>query len=170
MGPYKPLNLKNIDAHPQQSTRARILSATDVREWLSRTGQKTNREGTATVTFVVDLDGYLWIADRHSEHVACAEGRDVLSAGELTFEVSNLNLVVLEATNQSIGYCPEPQSWAAVSSALDRNNIGHPGCFTAEFIFRRCLRCNETNVVKDEWYRCAVCDEALSKEWNCSTQ
>ncbi|MEV4174966.1 hypothetical protein [Nonomuraea sp. NPDC049709] len=39
-------------------------------------------------TFVVDLDGTLRLAARRSEHVACAGGRPVLSAGEIAFERS----------------------------------------------------------------------------------
>ena len=36
------------------------------------------------ITFVIGVDGVLRVADRRSEHVACAGGGDVLSAGELT--------------------------------------------------------------------------------------
>ncbi len=50
-------------------------------------------------TFIVGFNGLLWIADRHSEHVACARGGDVLSAGELTFEVDGGIVIVTDITN-----------------------------------------------------------------------
>ena len=37
-------------------------------------------------TFVIDLEGTPLLAPRRSEHVACAGGGPVLSAGEITFE------------------------------------------------------------------------------------
>jgi hypothetical protein len=163
---YKHLNPGKVDAHPPQSTRARIGSSKDVLDWLVRTGQKVGRDGIVTTTFVIDTDGWLWVADRHSEHVACAEGRDVLSAGEMTFDVSSPVVSVTDATNQSLGYCPEPDSWPAVASALERAGIKPLGGFTAEFIFRRCLACGTKNIVKDGWYECGVCGSSLSQDWN----
>lgn len=44
-----------------------------------------------TLTYVVDVERRLLIADRHCEHVVCAGGGPVLCAGELT--------VVLEGGN-----------------------------------------------------------------------
>lgn len=120
-----------------------------------------------TVTFVVLPDG-LWIADRHSEHVACARGGPVLSAGEMTFSVdpSNSLVEVVYVTNQSTGFCPEPASWCSVEAALDAAGIAHPGGFSAEVLFRRCPRCAATNVVKDGWFECALCGADLPTTWN----
>src|SRR5688572_23433490 len=67
------------------------------------------------VTYVVGVDGLLRIAHRRSEHVACAGGGDVLAAGELTATRAG----VVEVSNQSTGYCPEPESWPAVARALE---------------------------------------------------
>src|SRR5690349_24011223 len=110
------------------------------------------RDGTLTVTFVVLGDG-LWVADRHSEHVACARGAPVLSAGEMTFRIdrARASAEVVFVTNQSTSYCPEPASWPAVQAALDAAGVRHPGGFGMELTFRRCVRCAATNVVKDEW-------------------
>ncbi len=119
-----------------------------------------------TVTFIVDTDGLLWIADRHSEHVACARGGDVLSAGEMTFGNEDGKVAVVEVTNQSTGYCPEPGSWPAVAVALDRAGIQHPNGFTQSFLFRRCDSCGQTNIVKEGDFTCAVCGTELNQEWN----
>jgi len=117
-------------------------------------------------TFVIDLDGALLLAPRRSEHVACAGGMPVLSAGEITFERGRDGLAVTSATNQSTGYCPEPGSWPAVAAALDRIGVPHPGRFTDEFIFRRCPKCGERNIVKDGDFTCAICDAELPPAWN----
>lgn len=63
--------------------RAEIKNSEDVRAWC-----EADRSQWITVTFAVDTDERLWIADRRSEHVACANGGDVLAAGELTFAVA----------------------------------------------------------------------------------
>jgi hypothetical protein len=73
---------------------------------------------------------------------------------------------VVEITNQSTGYCPEPESWPAVAASLDRAGIAHPGRFTHEVIFRRCTSCGERSIVKDGWFACAVCGGELPALWN----
>ena len=77
-------------------------------------------------------------------------------------------MAVTEITNQSTGFCPEPESWAAVSAALDNAGIEHPDGFTTGVIFRRCTRCGERNIVKDSWYYCGICDAKLADDWNFS--
>jgi hypothetical protein len=117
-------------------------------------------------TFVIDLEGTLRLAPRRSEHVACAAGEAVLSAGEITFEPGPEGPQVTSVTNQSTGYCPEPSSWPAVAAALDRIAVAHPGRFTDEFTFRRCLSCGERNLVRDGDFTCAICDAELPTAWN----
>lgn len=117
-------------------------------------------------TFVIDLEGTLRLAPRRSEHVACAGGMPVHSAGEITFERGPDGWEVTSATNQSTGYCPEPSSWPAVGRALDRIGVPHPGRFTDEFTFRRCPRCGERNLVRDGDFTCAICDADLPASWN----
>jgi hypothetical protein len=122
--------------------------------------------GRATATFIIDLEEQLWLADRHSEHVVCAAGKPVLAAGELVFGLSGGRVWVVEATNQSTGYCPQPECWGVVASTLDRLGIEHPTAFTAVFIFRRCTTCRTINIVKDGVFECAVCQADLSTAWN----
>ncbi len=117
-------------------------------------------------TFVIDLAGTLRLAPRRSEHVACAGGMPVLSAGEIAFGRGPDGPEVASATNQSTGYCPEPSSWPAVAAALDRIAVPHPGGFTDEFTFRRCPGCGERNLVRDGDFTCAICDTELPTAWN----
>lgn len=123
-------------------------------------------DGSVTCTFVIDRDRALLIADRRSEHVACASGGPVLSAGEMRFGFTTDSVVVEGVTNQSTGYCPEPRSWNHVADALDEIGLEHPGGFSTKFVFRRCHRCESTNLVKDDWYYCAVCNADLPADWN----
>lgn len=142
----------------------RIESVSYLQRWLRQTNQNPNPDGLIAVTFVIDQQGFLRTADRGSEHVACAGGEPVLSAGEMFFSADGLRLE--EASNQSTGYCPEPESWPVVATALERIGIKHPGRFTQEIIFRRCPACKERNVVKDGWFVCGVCGAELPKDWN----
>lgn len=116
---------------------------------------------TVGATFTVDTEGALWLAPRHSEHVACAGGEDVLAAGELTLTQDR----VISVTNQSTGYCPEPACWPAVARALARAGLDAPPTWTSAFVFRRCA-CGQINLVKDDWFVCAVCEAALPEAWN----
>jgi DNA-directed RNA polymerase subunit RPC12/RpoP len=114
-------------------------------------------------TYVVGRDGELLVAPRRSEHVACAGGQDVLAAGEIRFDARG---AVVEVTNNSTGYCPPEDCWAFVRAALDRAGLRRPDGFTFEAKFRRCPRCGARNLVKDEWYVCAICDADLPTQWN----
>ncbi len=142
----------------------RIGSPDDVRRWIADTSPETVA-GLVAATFVIDLEGWLLLADRRSEHVACAGGEPVLAAGEIFFSPEE-DLCVEEASNLSTGYCPEPGSWGAVREALERLGLVHPGGFTTEVIFRLCEACGQRNAVKDGWYRCQVCGAELSRRWN----
>src|SRR3954447_12385452 len=114
-----------------------VSSREDLRAWLD--GQDLSGwVGRIAATFVIDSEGVLRLADRRSEHVACAGGGPVLSAGEMFFSAAGEDLVVEDVSNLSTGYCPEPESWHAVGEALDRIGVRHPGRFTTEVVFRRC--------------------------------
>ena len=69
-------------------------------------------------------------------------------------------------TNQSTGYCPEPESWIAVEIALKHIGVKFPDGFTTEFLFRRCESCGQINIVKENWFVCSVCDAELPPQWN----
>lgn len=129
---------------------------------LERVARTLDRRDVVTTTYVVDLDGVLRIADRASEHVACAGGRPVLAAGEL--EVNGGRAV--SATNLSTGYCPQPECWSALAAALDRAGITRPVAFTHAFEMRRCEACGARQVIKDSELECAECGAAVSARWN----
>ncbi len=141
-----------------------ISSQEDLRAWLG--GQDVSWSvGQVAATFVIDQEGSLRLADRRSEHVACAAGGPVLSAGEMFFSTSG-KMMVEEVSNLSTGYCPEPESWDAVARALDGIGVDHPVRFTTEIVFRRCPECGQRNVVKDGWFACEVCGGGLPEVWN----
>ncbi len=144
----------------------RVQSVQDLNAWVRSTGQQLGPAGRLPVTFVIDESGCLRVADRGSEHIACSGGQPVLSAGELFLSWGTSGPEVVEVSNQSTGFCPEPESWPAVAAALDRVGIRHPGQFTHEVIFRRCLACGERNIVKDGWFVCCICGRNLPQEWN----
>ncbi len=147
------------------SERRRVQSPQDVKDWIAQTGQRP-KHSAITATFVVDAAGQLWIADRRSEHVACAAGGPVQSAGEMTFSMDGKHISVTGVSNQSLGYCPEPSSWPAVAEALGRSGLPHPPSFTTAYIIRRCEACEAKNIVKDGIYECGVCQSRLPPEWN----
>jgi hypothetical protein len=147
-----------------------VASPADLDAWRAATAPRLAPADPLWATFVVDAAGLLLVADRHSEHVACAGGRPVRSAGEIAFTHSPISdWLVSAVTNQSTGYCPEPESWPAVAAALDRIRLPHPGDFTTSFIFRRCPACAQLNLVKEGDFTCAVCGADLPLTWNLDT-
>ena len=147
-------------------TGVRIDQPDDVLQWIRQTRQEPDRVGNLTATFVIDESGNLRIADRRSEHVACAGGRAVLSAGEMTFQVLGKTVEVSQVSNQSTGYCPEPESWPAVQGALGKAGISPPDGFDPVFQFRRCVQCGAKNLIKDDIFECGVCSAPLPVDWN----
>ncbi len=140
-----------------------ILCVTDLLACLE--GAEPTYGDSHVMTFVIDCETVLRIADRHSEHVACAGGGEVRSAGEMTFALAD-GPEVTEVTNQSTGYCPEPTSWPAVEAALERAGLPHPGRFTSEMVFRRCQDCGQRNIVKEGDFTCGACEAPLPADWN----
>jgi hypothetical protein len=147
---------------------APLLSMADLAQWIASARQKPDPYGMVVATFVIDRTGLLRVADRHSEHVACAGGEPVLSAGEISFELSGAGPQIVAVTNQSTGYCPEPESWAAVAAALNSAKLDFrgPDRFEPAFEFRRCPSCKTINLVREEIFLCGVCDAALPVWWN----
>jgi hypothetical protein len=150
----------------QPSDRAQIQGADDVLAWIDETQREVGRDGLIITSFIVDTTGQLWIAGRRSEHVVCAAGQPVLAAGEITFMIEKQDIWVSEVSNQSTGYCPEPEAWPAVAAALDEIGLKHRDDFTTAYIFRRCDQCEATNIVKEEYFVCSMCDAELSSEWD----
>src|SRR5436190_4978808 len=126
-----------------------VTSVADLLSWSLFFLPPGRAHGSVTATFIIDADEELWVADRRSEHVSCADGQDIFAAGEITFARAADQIEVSEVTNQSAGYCPEPSCWPVVARVLARLGISHPAHFTPAFEFRRCDQCGTTNLLKD---------------------
>jgi hypothetical protein len=140
-----------------------IASPADLLRWLREAGQTPPR---VVATFVIDSSGRLLLADRHSEHVACAGGQAVQAAGEMTLLIRRGSVEVEAVSNQSLGYCPEPESWRAVARALAEAGLPAPSGYEPTLQFRRCAGCSGVNVVKDGVFECGVCGSPLPEAWN----
>jgi hypothetical protein len=143
-----------------------IRSVADLEHWMRQTEQQMNRWGLVEATYVINQEGILCLADRHSEHVACAGGKAVRGAGEMFFSSGNNGWEVSDLSNQSTGYCPEPASWAEVAAALDQIPLPRPDTFTRAYLFRRCPGCQQLHLIKEEDFVCALCGSELPQEWN----
>ncbi|WP_051767401.1 hypothetical protein [Streptomyces sp. NRRL S-37] len=141
----------------------RIGSAADFGIWVAG---RPAAELVEPFTFVVGMDGVLRLAPRRSEHVACAGGERVLSAGEIGFIHEAGRWAVGDVSNHSTGYCPDVGSWPAVARALDGAGLGHPSRFTHEVVFRRCPGCQEHNIVREGDFVCVFCGDDLPWTWN----
>ncbi len=164
---YKYVGPHEIQAQVASGPKGHTIACIgDLFDWMRSTN--IGHSGELTVTFIINLNGDLCVADWRSEHVACAGGKNVLAAGEMTFEYDRESIRIEAVTNQSTGYCPEPESWTAVETALNQIGIVHPGKYTTAMIFRRCESCGQKNLVKDEWFYCLVCNGELPLSWNFS--
>lgn len=159
---YDYVGPEAIRARERGEVGVRVGSRDDLAAWLA-VHPEAVVEGA---TFVVDVDGALRLAPRRSEHLDCAGGGPVRAAGEVRFAKVAGRPVVAEISNQSTGYCPDPDCWPAVAAALGAAGIPGPRGFTDAFVFRRCAACRQINLVKDEWFVCAGCDAELPRAWN----
>jgi hypothetical protein len=146
---------------------AAIRSPEGVRDWVRDTEQDLS-SASVVATFIVDEKGVLRIADRRSEHVACAGGRPVRSAGEMTFALGHA-VEVVEVSNQSTGYCPEPGSWPAVAAALMSAGLSAPAEFSLTCEFRRCS-CGNVTLIKEGIFKCGLCGKPLPAEYNVQSE
>lgn len=141
-----------------------ISSQNDIKTWIIETQQKADSNNEITATFIIDIDENLRINDRRSEHVVCANGGTVLSAGEITFEIKKNKIIsISQITNLSTGYCPPVTSWNCVEKVLHKIDIEFPKFFTTEFVFRKCKKCENINVIKDDFFICINCEDELEK-------
>jgi hypothetical protein len=165
---YRYVGPKQIaERAPDAPAGTPIRSPADVLAWVAASGQQPGPAGLLIATFVIDQHGTLLVADRHSEHVACAGGQPVLSAGEITFRIARESVEVAEVSNQSTGYCPEPESWPAVELALAAAGFSGPGGFTPCCTFRTCTHCGQKNLVKNGIFECQACGTELPAHYNC---
>lgn len=155
-----------FDAIDFNFTGYKISKSEDILDWIKLTNQEITNN-SVIATFIINEKQELVINDRHSEHVLCAGGKNVISAGEITFLVKGKNQVLIsEISNQSTGYCPQPESWDYVKEVLSKIGIEHPNYFTLAFEFRLCNNCKSINLIKDNIFECQMCESTLDLEWN----
>jgi hypothetical protein len=150
--------------------RTQVDGADTVAKWMAAHRDQVDIEECIPATFIVDTDGSFWIADRGSEHVACARLGSVLSAGEVFFTLLGSTPSIYRITNQSTGYCPEPDSWKSVEVALSKTGIEFPYGFEPPFEFRRCTGCGTLAIVKEEVFTCLMCGTDLPHHWNIQSE
>lgn len=171
MRSYRYIGPKQIaDRAQSRPAGTPVHSENDLLRWVRETDQELDPDDCVIATFTIRVDGVLLVADRRSEHVACAGGQPVLSAGELTIGVDDSAVIVTASSNQSTGYCPEPESWPAVARALYAAGIKGPECFTFACVFRNCRKCGSKNLVKNGVFECGVCGSDLPLVYNCQEQ
>ncbi|MFF3562776.1 hypothetical protein ACFYXS_22310 [Streptomyces sp. NPDC002574] len=156
-----PADLRS--AVPPGGTGRPIRDAGDLAAWAA---EQTTADLAEPFTYVVDVAGVLRLAPRRSEHVACAEGEDVLGAGEIAFRETSGTWAAVEVSNLSTGYSPDTVSWPSVARALDRAGLGRPPGFTHAVVFRRCTGCGERGIVREDDFVCVFCGSDLPAEWN----
>ena len=157
---------KEIEARVDKKYEgSKINQIADIQKWMEESNQTITNE-IVIATFIVNEQEELVVSDRHLEHLVCAGGRNVLSAGEITFSFDQKEVYVSEISNQSTGYCPKPISWEIVEIVLNNIKIDHPKYFTRAYEFRYCENCQTKNLIKEKIYECAVCSFDLDAEWN----
>ena len=162
MRTYRYVGSEEIARQAQAAIeRLQPTAPADIRAWSARV-----KRSALEFTYIVDTGGNLWLSDRRTEHVACARGAQVLGAGEIEIAVGPDRVTVASITNQSTGYCPEPDCWPAVRDALARAGLEPPDGFTYAFRFRRCPTCRGINILKDEMPECPSCGSELPAAWN----
>ncbi|MEM7010621.1 MAG: hypothetical protein AAF585_03975 [Verrucomicrobiota bacterium] len=166
MREYKYIGNPDFIPKGEFPPRMQLNGEESLASWMNEHRDEMDLEACVPATFVVDADGLFWIADRGSEHVACARLGAVRSAGEVFFGGLDSDPHIHRITNQSTGYCPEPGSWVAVDQALETAKIAYPSGFEPAFEFRRCDQCAALAIVKDAEFFCLLCGAELSAHWN----
>ncbi|WP_338792398.1 hypothetical protein [Bernardetia sp. MNP-M8] len=155
-----------FDAIDLKFTGYKILKINDIVSWIEKTSQELIND-SVIATFIINENHQLVINDRHSEHVQCAGGKNVISAGEISFLIEKKDKISInEISNQSTGYCPKPESWKYVEKVLSKIGIEYPNDFTLAFDFRLCTNCQAINLIKEDIFECQVCANNLDSEWN----
>ena len=152
-----------IPAPDQFPPRLRLDDLDELKSWMVENRDQIDLEECIPATYIVDDVGHFWIADRGSEHVACARVGKVQAAGEVFFSGLEEVPYIDRITNQSTGYCPEASCWSAVLEAFEAINIPFPENFDPAFEFRNCESCGTLNLIKEDYFVCMCCGAELSE-------
>ena len=80
---YKYVGSPDFIPKGEFPVRTKLESVDVVHSWMNDHRDELDIEECIAATYVIDREGLFWIADRSSEHVACARVGEVLSAGEV---------------------------------------------------------------------------------------
>ena len=149
-----------------ETRRWKIECPEDLRKHFAQNAGQADKYGLVAATYVVSEDLVLYLADRRSEHVACARGLPVAAAGEIFIELHHASIAIARISNQSTGYCPSLDSWNAIAGVLLQLGVETPGGFDPACEFRRCDACKNIQIVKDGVFDCIFCATPLSADWN----
>ncbi len=164
---YEYIGPKEILNQIQPQFKGTVISTLqDIYRWIMKHLHNSKVGEVVICTFIINLEGQLVIADRHSEHVQCAFGEAVKSAGEIVFLIEKGQHITIDSiTNQSTGYCPSADSWKAVEAALKKiDGLNIPNGFEPEFVFSYCPNCETRQIVREAFYYCPMCEGALLSE------
>ncbi|MFK7906093.1 MAG: hypothetical protein AB8B69_13255 [Chitinophagales bacterium] len=165
---YEYIGPKEILKRVEAKFEGKIIETSEeILDWILESSSSPKFGDSIICTFIINLAGELVIADRHSEHVQCAFGKNVRSAGEIGFLVGRKNQIDIDSiTNQSTGYCPSSESWYEVEKALKRiRGLNAPEGFDPQFVFSYCPNCETRQIVKDGFYFCPKCEQPLLSEY-----
>jgi hypothetical protein len=87
----------------------------------------------------------------------------------MRFRQARDGFAIEEATNQSTGYCPEPDSFEALAATLAAAGLPALAGWAHSFVFRRCPACAQLALVKEGDFTCATCGGDLPRERNLPT-
>lgn len=164
---YEYIGPKEILEIIEEKYQGRVIETSEeIFDWIIENHSKPKKDDIIICTFIINLENKLVIADRHSEHVQCANGKNVRSAGEIGFQVDNQKRInVFSITNQSTGYCPSAKSWTEVDKALKKIScLTFPNGFEPEFVFSYCPNCKTRQIVREDFYFCPTCEGGLLSE------
>ena len=139
-----------------------IRDLESLRAWLDAL-HRDDPDADGWATYTVGTDGALRLAHRRTEHVACAGAGEVFAAGEIQWDASG---EIVWLSNNSTGFCPDVTCFDAVSAALSAAGVSPPPAFDHAVTFRRCPACGERSIIKDDDFRCGVCEAPVPRVWN----
>jgi hypothetical protein len=84
-------------------------------------------------TYIVSTEGDFYLGGYDNEHVVTAKGRDVIAAGEASFEKEDGKWKITYLNNRSNGFYPASTCYRFVQESLEGTRISFPSEFSETF-------------------------------------